>query len=182
MSETGGIFVSAMNFYRDMGFFDIVLPFLLIFAIVYGALEKTKIFGEEKEMLNAIIALSIGLVAVATSWVISFIGGFLPWMGVLAIIITCVLMVIAMFWGELDKLIENEKFKKWASIIAVGLTGIGAFAALGTAFNWWDFIIAFFNAAGMAFQDILAVVFFVVVFIVIYMTAKPKKTSGGGKE
>ena len=36
----------AVEFFRDFGLFDIVLPFLLVFAIVFAVLEKTRIFRE----------------------------------------------------------------------------------------------------------------------------------------
>lgn len=46
-------------------FSSFVLPFLLIFFIVFGILEKTKFFGGEKKRLNAMTAFVIGLILVA---------------------------------------------------------------------------------------------------------------------
>src|SRR3989338_2261142 len=46
-------------------FTKFVLPFLLIFFIVFGILEKTKLFGAEKKQLNALIAFVVGLIFVA---------------------------------------------------------------------------------------------------------------------
>ena len=35
-----------------MGFTDVVLPFLLIFTVIFAVLDKTKILGEAKRNLN----------------------------------------------------------------------------------------------------------------------------------
>ena len=46
-------------------FTNFIFPFLLIFFIIYGVLEKSKLFGENKERLNALIAAVVGLIFVA---------------------------------------------------------------------------------------------------------------------
>ena len=37
-----------LNIWNDLGVFSYVIPFLLIFAIIYAILEKSKILGDEK--------------------------------------------------------------------------------------------------------------------------------------
>ena len=46
---------------EDMGVSDVLLPFVLIFTIVFGVLQKTDIFGQNKKNFNAIIALVVAL-------------------------------------------------------------------------------------------------------------------------
>ena len=51
-----------LSFFETIGIFDVVLPFLLVFTIVFAILEKTKVFGTDdiggvkysKKNLNAI--------------------------------------------------------------------------------------------------------------------------------
>ena len=50
-------------------FTQYILPFLLIFVIVFAVLEKTKIFGEDKKQTNAIAGFVIAMI---------FIGFFNP--------------------------------------------------------------------------------------------------------
>ena len=38
---------SAINFFKEFGLFSVVLPFLLVFTIVFAILEKTKVLGTE---------------------------------------------------------------------------------------------------------------------------------------
>lgn len=46
-----------------MGLTDLLLPFLLIFAIVFAVLQKVNIFGKKKN-INAVVAIIIGLLVV----------------------------------------------------------------------------------------------------------------------
>ncbi len=43
MAET--VFRSAISFLNDIGLYDVVLPFLLVFTLVFAILEKTKLLG-----------------------------------------------------------------------------------------------------------------------------------------
>ena len=54
----------AIDLINNIGFFDVVVRFILGFAITYGMLEKTAIFGTNMQKINALIAASIGIVAV----------------------------------------------------------------------------------------------------------------------
>ncbi|MBI2652090.1 hypothetical protein HYX00_01375, partial [Candidatus Woesearchaeota archaeon] len=43
---------------------DVLLPFLLIFVIVFAILQKTKILGDSKKNLNVVVAIVVGLLVV----------------------------------------------------------------------------------------------------------------------
>ena len=88
------VLAGAIQMLQRMGFFDILLPFLLVFAIVYGILEKTGIFGEKRHDINAVIALVIGLMVAVTTFVVNILTGFLPLVGLLAVIIVMFLMLL----------------------------------------------------------------------------------------
>ena len=40
-------FREVLLFFEQIGIYDVVLPFLLVFTIVFAILEKTKLFGTE---------------------------------------------------------------------------------------------------------------------------------------
>jgi hypothetical protein len=63
----------------DVGFFGFFLPFLLVFAIIYGLLTKTQIFGKGRPVatINAIIALVAAFYVAAYTPVGDTIAGFL---------------------------------------------------------------------------------------------------------
>lgn len=74
-------FRGVINFFDSIGLFDVVLPFILIFTIVFAILEKTKVLGTEeiegkkytKKNLNAIAAFVIAFLVVASSQLVAII-------------------------------------------------------------------------------------------------------------
>ena len=54
-------FIEAME---RQGFVDVVLPFLLIFTIMFAVLQKTQVLGEKKKNFNVVIALVSSLLVV----------------------------------------------------------------------------------------------------------------------
>ncbi len=117
---------------REIGFFDFFLPFILFFAIIYGALEKTQVFGEGRKDINAIIALVIALIASTTSWVLKGVAGFLPWVGFIALIVVAFLMLAAMVYGgDVGELFKSDWVKAGALIFVVIALGLGLYFGLG---------------------------------------------------
>jgi len=111
---------SAIEFLREFGFFDIILPFLLVFTLVYAILEKTMILGKvtvkDREIanknLNSMVAFVIGLLVVATANVVRAINESLPNIILLAVVSFSFLVLIGIFMksGELD---FADKHKGW---------------------------------------------------------------------
>jgi len=69
-----------LNSWADMGVFAYALPFLMIFALVYGILVKTDILGKNKGV-NATIALAFGLLALQFDYVSGFYASIFPYAG-----------------------------------------------------------------------------------------------------
>ena len=104
---------NAIQFLQDFGFFNVVLPFLLVFTIVFGILEKTKIFGLEnkkpKKNLNSMVAFAVAFFVVAASNVVQAIQIALPWVSLVLIILVCFLLLSGMLFAE-----EKDKdFALW---------------------------------------------------------------------
>ena len=66
-----------LNRWADRGVFAYVLPFLMIFALVYGILVKTQILGENKGV-HVTIALAIGLISLQFDYVSNFFSTIFP--------------------------------------------------------------------------------------------------------
>jgi len=49
---------------NEQGLFDILLPFVLVFTIVYAVLHKIKLFGKDSKQFDVMIALVMGLAVV----------------------------------------------------------------------------------------------------------------------
>ena len=70
MADTvlGGV----LDFFRELGVYDIVLPFILVFTIMFAILERTAVFGFEgekhtKKNINAMVSFVIAFMVVASS-------------------------------------------------------------------------------------------------------------------
>ena len=101
-----------LNTWADYGVFAYVLPFLMIFALVYGLLSKSKLLGENRGV-HATLALVIGLLALQFDYVSNFFATIFPYAG----IGISVLLVALILMGVLT---EDEKSAKWVFF------GIGA--------------------------------------------------------
>lgn len=73
-------------------FTQFILPFLLTFFIVFGILEKSKIFGDDKQQLNAGIAFVVGLI---------FVSVLYPKLVIANLILFLTIGLVAMFVGLL---------------------------------------------------------------------------------
>src|SRR3989339_539361 len=53
------VFGESIQFLAKLGIYDVVLPFLLVFTIVFSLMEKTKVLGTEKNIFMVIVFVSI---------------------------------------------------------------------------------------------------------------------------
>ena len=75
------IFRGAIEFFQRLGIYDVVLPFLLVFTIVFAILEKTRVLGTEdiegkkytKKNLNAIVSFVVAFLVVASTRLVAVI-------------------------------------------------------------------------------------------------------------
>lgn len=171
MAETSFI-LGGVQTLREIGFFDFFLPFILFFAIIYGALQKTQVFGEGRRDIDSIIAFVIALIASTTGWVLKGITGFLPWVGFTAIIIVCFLMLAAMVGGgDVSQLFKKPYF------IAAGVIFIAVILFFGVFFTFgWDKIAGgVAGGAGISETDIA-----LVIMLIIGLGAFALIVKGGG--
>ena len=87
---------SFLNSLAEFGFFSYILPFLLIFALVFGILTVSKIF-KESPGINAIISVVIGLMALQFDLVPLFFAELFPRLGVGLGVILVVLILTGIF-------------------------------------------------------------------------------------
>ena len=75
------VFRGGVEVLADIGVYDVVLPFLLVFTIVFAILEKTKVLGVDKidgqeigkKNLNSMIAFVVALLVIASTQIIGII-------------------------------------------------------------------------------------------------------------
>lgn len=95
-----------LNSWANMGVFAYVLPFLMIFALVYGILAKTQILGTNKGV-HATLALAFGLLALQFDYVTSFYAIIFPYAGMGV----AVLLLFLIFTGLIAT--QDSKVVNW---------------------------------------------------------------------
>jgi hypothetical protein len=120
---------NVFQYLYDWGLIDALLPFLLIFVLVFAVLQRVALFknaqSQPDRRINGVLALIIGAMVVVphiiglypeTSDPIFIINSFLPHTAVLLIAILCVVLLLGMAGGTIPNLLL------WAiALFAVGL-------------------------------------------------------------
>ncbi len=96
--------------------FEIILPLVLIFTIVFAVLQSTNILGGKKN-IDSIIALVFGFLLIRSTKAVEVINSFLPNISLTIIVILMILLVIGVFLGE--KAEWAHGLKGFAALIAV---------------------------------------------------------------
>ena len=93
-----------IEFFDEIGFCDVVLPFLLAFTIVFAIFEKTRVLGTEdgkpKKNLNAIAAFAIAFRVVASSRLVEILTEVSSNMVVLLFLSVLFLLLVGSFYKE----------------------------------------------------------------------------------
>lgn len=108
--------ISAASLYSSP-LFSFVFPFLLVFAVVYGLLEKSGIFGDKHDV-NAIIALAIGILFATSNAMLKLTFIVLP---VIALILVIAFFSVVLFYAVGGE--NSSKAKKLLGII-VGIIAL----------------------------------------------------------
>ena len=86
---------------------NFIYPFLLMFFLVFAILEKTKILGEEKKQINALVAFVIGLIFVSVLSPKEVVNNLILFLTIAIVIVFIVLLL----WG----FIAGEEGLKWGN-------------------------------------------------------------------
>jgi hypothetical protein len=123
---------NTLDFLKDFGFFDVVVPFLLFFAIIFAFLEKTSILGSKKSNVNLIVALSVSLLVVAANKAVNFISTVIPNMVLVLVLLVFFVMITGVFFKDGDKDFYNAH-KGWFAVFMVILFIL----TIGFVLNAW---------------------------------------------
>jgi hypothetical protein len=82
-----------------------VLPFLLIFVLIFAVLQKSKIFGEGKHQIDSLVSLVIALIVVAVPGPQKFIiVNMMPWLAVGLAVLLVFFILYGFVAGDLSDL------------------------------------------------------------------------------
>lgn len=165
-------FQSFVNWLTSMGLMDIILPFLLIFTVIFAVLEKSKIFGENKKNIHTVLAIIIGLVVVIPHTVggynqigfdpVDIMNGALPAIAVVVIAVLMLLILIGVWGGRATW--TTGSLATWIFILSL-IVVIWAFGAAAGKLPGWDWIQSNLGEEVVSFVIIILVFALIIAFI-----------------
>jgi hypothetical protein len=165
---------------ESWGLTDVLLPFLLIFTLVFAILQKTRILGQDKKNFNVVIALVMALTVViphiSNNYPINYdpvdiINGFLPGIS-LILVAVLMLFILVGIWGAEASWAGGSPSAFIALIAAIAVLWI--FGASAGWWNGWSWFIRFFGS------DAVSLIIIILVFgiIIWFITKSDSKTTG----
>ena len=147
-------------------------PFLLMFFIVFAILEKTKLLGEGKKQLNALLSFVIALVFVSAIYPTLVVNNLILFLTVGLVIIFVALLLWGFMFG--DK--EGFKIQGWIKGVLGGLVGVAMVIAVLWATGVQGKVIEFLFRQEWSNTFWINAVFIAVIAIALALVLKkPKK-------
>jgi peptidoglycan/LPS O-acetylase OafA/YrhL len=137
-----------MNLFTTEIFTEGILPFLLVFVLVFAILQKTKVLGENKSQIDAMVSLAIGLILISMPTPRGYIVDMLPWLAV-ALVVLLILFLIYGFAAGSDKekgFVMPEWAKKGILILGIIFVVILVLVVSG----YWDNVKEWYNSGEIA--------------------------------
>ncbi|MFH0875422.1 MAG: hypothetical protein V1859_05775 [archaeon] len=133
-------FESSFRYLNELGVTAVILPFLLVFTIIYAVLYKSQILGEPKKPFNKIVALVIALAVIFPQFtgigpnVVPIINNALPQVSIIGIAIIMFLILIGMWGVNVD--IAGKSFGGWVVVLSM----IAIAVIFANSAGWLPFI------------------------------------------
>ena len=86
-----------------------LLPFFLVFFILYAVLEKTKLLGGENHKINALVSFIVGLIFVTFLSPTLVLSNLVLFLSIAIVIVLIVLMIWGFLSGDAEMKIITEK-------------------------------------------------------------------------
>jgi hypothetical protein len=192
------VFGDSINFLVKLGVYDIILPFLLVFVLVFALLEKTKVLGTEsykdsagekneytKKSLNAMVAFVTGFFVVASTQLVAVINQSLSQIFLLLLLVVCFMMVWGTFHEQgksgffLDPKKPQQKFY-YNALMALVFIAIAAIFL--NALGWLDAIYDFLKSNWNTDYVAAVILIVIVVGFMAFIMSEPKHEPEEKKE
>ena len=150
-------------------FTDYLLPWLLVFVLIFAILEKTNILGEGKQQINAIIGLICACILLAFPFSREVIIGLIPFLVIVAVIIFVFLLLYGFVSGEKKGDPLGRGVKITIGIVIVIALSVAVLVVTKT----WDNVVDFMTNGSNLGANLL--------FIIIAIAAVVAILFGSGK-
>lgn len=161
---SGILFAEFFSFYdlfynwESIGVFDLLLPFLLIFAVLFAVLTNTRILGDHKG-INAIISIVISLFVIRVGFVSEFLGVMFANLGIALAALIVLMILTGLFFtkGSSKAIMKTWMYLGFVAVAVVIIATLNQVAWFGSFWwqeNWLNIVwIAVIGIALIAFFD-----------------------------
>ena len=159
-------------------FSEIILPFVLVFVVLFAILQKTKILGDGKKQIDSIVSLVIALIVISFSYATGIIVKLMPFLAVAVIVILVLVILLGFVSGGKEAYVIPKGLKVGVSIVAGIALIVAVLWASGSLGDVWEYLFDS-DFSGNLFTNI---VFLLVIggVIAIALTSGKSGGSGGG--
>jgi hypothetical protein len=178
-------FRGTLIFFDKLGIYDVILPFLLVFTLMFAILEKTKVLGTEtvdgqkvtRKNLNAMLSFVIAFLTVASSSIVRIINETAANIVILLLISVFFLLLVGSFMKEGEGVFLEGGWKVLFMIImflGVLLIFLSAIKYEGKSWLRWvyDFLANFNNS-----NVVSSVVLIIVIVVFMWYVMRDQKSS-----
>jgi len=166
------LFRGIIEFFNDLGMYDVILPFLLVFTIVFAILERSKVLGVEvidkqkysKKNLNSLVSFVMAFFVIASTKLVAVISETMANMVLLLLLAVSFLLLIGSFAKETEDSVALSG--TWKLLFEV-IMFVGLVLIFLNALDWltviWDFVQQYtsFIAAMLFLLGIAGFVYFI---------------------
>ncbi len=104
-----------------------ILPFFLIFFVTFALLEKTKLFGDGKKQIDAMIAFVVGLIFVSVLYPTVVVNNLILFLTVALVCVFVIMLLWGFIFGDIKEGFKPTGWMKITLAIIVGISFIFAF-------------------------------------------------------
>jgi len=154
-------------------FTEMLLPFLLVFVVTFAILQKSKILGDGKAQIDAIIGLVIGLLLIGVKQPREIIVGIMPWMAVGAAVILVFLILYGFVAGDLS----GKNTPDWMKVTFGILAGLFTLAVVLYISGFGNVVLGWISGDGTSdiWMNVLMIALVLGAMAVAMFSGKKKK-------
>ncbi len=168
------VFEGVLVFFHDVGVYNVILPFLLVFTLVYALLEKTRVFGVErvgeneytKKNVNSLVAFCIAFFVVASAQLVAIISEIVANTVLLLILLVCFMLLVGSMERDDPK---GFKLRGWTKHAFYVIMFAGILLIFLNALGWlqvaWDYIVLYWDTQFVGMIMLLVVLLLLMLFV-----------------
>ncbi len=159
------------NIFASSFFTEMLLPFLLVFVVVFAILQKSKVLGDGKAQVDSLVAMVIGLILIGVEQPREIIVNLMPWMAVGVAVILVFLILYGFVAGDLTSA------PKWMKATFGTLAGLFTLGVVLHVTGLGNVIMSWFSSSGSGdiWMNVLIVLLVIGAMVVAVVSGKKKK-------